>query len=28
MRVTMAEIMKLDDTRQLDFDRETVETGL
>src|SRR5260370_481340 len=25
MRVTMAEIMKLDDTRQLDFDRETVE---
>src|SRR5260370_2151603 len=25
MRGTMAEIMKLDDTRQLDFDRETVE---
>src|SRR4030088_1258489 len=25
MRVTMAEIMKLNDTRQLDFDRETVE---
>src|SRR5712672_2454023 len=25
MRVTMAEIMKLDGTRQLDFDRETVE---
>src|SRR6266566_8799562 len=25
MRVTMAEIMKLDDTRQLDFDRESVE---
>src|ERR1700716_2312417 len=25
MRGTMAEIMKLDDTRQLDFDRDTVE---